>query len=133
MAASVNDIYKLVYELNGSVKSLSGEMKALNQKVDDLKADMSASEEASATSRANVHKRLDDIVTRTGHLETDVTVMKETLDKVEGVSDGVVAMRQQATGAGTLGRWLISLGLGIVWLASVLTGAYTYLTGRPPP
>lgn len=133
MAASVNDIYKLVYELNGSVKSLSGEMKALNQKVDDLKADMSASEEASATSRANVHKRLDDIVTRTGHLETDVTVMKETLDKVEGVSDGVVAMRQQATGAGTLGRWLISLGFGIVWLASVLAGAYTYLTGRPPP
>ena len=133
MAASVNDIYKLVYELNGSVKSLSGEMKALNDKVDDLKADMSASEEASATSRANVHKRLDDIVTRTGHLETDVTVMKETLDKVESVSDDVISMRQQATGAGTLGRWLIRLGLGIVWLASVAAGAYTYLTGRPPP
>ena len=39
----------------------------------------------------------------------------------------------QAKGAGTLGRWLIRVGIGIVTLAGWVIGVYTWVTGRPPP
>lgn len=125
-AASLNEIYKLVGELSGT-------MKAVSDKVDGIKSDMSDSERTAAASRANMHRRLDDIAERTGHLESDMTTVKEKVERVEGVSKDVVALRQQATGAGTLGRWLIKVGIGVVSLAGWLIGIYTYLTGRPPP
>ena len=125
-AANLTDIYKMLGELTGSVR-------ALNDKVDDLKRDMSSSEEASASSRANVHRRLDEAVTRIGHLETEVSVVKGKVEGIEPVTDDVKALRQQAHGAGTLGRWLIRVGIGVVTAAGWVMGLYTWLTGRPPP
>ncbi|WP_353641303.1 DUF1515 family protein [Mesorhizobium sp. WSM2239] len=126
MAASLNEIYKMLGELTGTVR-------AINEKVDDLKNDMGESEVASATSRANVHRRLDEVVLRTTHLETDMLTVKNKVEGVEAVTEDVISLRQQALGAGTLGHWLIRIGIGVVTLAGWAIGIYTWMTGRPPP
>jgi hypothetical protein len=84
-------------------------------------------------SRAGVHRRLDDLVMRTTHLESDVSSTKNKIETMERVTVEVTTLRTKAEGAGTLGRWLIKFGLCVIWLAGVLVGAYTYITGRPPP
>ncbi len=112
---------------------LTGTVKAINEKVDDLKQDMGESEAASATSRANVHRRLDEVVLRTTHLETDMLTVKDKVQGVEAVTVDVVSLRQQAQGAGTLGHWLIKIGISVVGFAGWLIGIYTWTTGRPPP
>lgn len=83
--------------------------------------------------RQNMHRRLDDLVMRTTHLESDMSSTKHKLDRMEKVTVQVTTLRTKAQGAGTLGRWLIRLGIGIVTLAGWLIGAYTWMTGRPPP
>lgn len=126
MAASLNEIYGRLGELTGGVK-------AINEKVDSLGERLTASERVSAESRANMHRRLDDLVLRTTHLESDMSATKGTIDKMEQVTVEVTTLRTKAEGAGTLGRWLIRLGIGIVTLAGWMVGVYTYITGRPPP
>lgn len=84
-------------------------------------------------SRASIHRRLDEVVMRTTHLEADVSSVKNKTEAIQSVTDDVVTLRSQAEGAGTLGRWLIRIGIGVVTAAGWLIGAYTYLTGRPPP
>lgn len=84
-------------------------------------------------SRANVHRRLDELVMRTTHLETDMQATKVRVGEMRAVTDDVVKLRTQAAGAGTLGRWLIRIGIGVVTVAGWLTAAYTQFTGRPPP
>ena len=126
MAASLNDIYRAVGELTGTVK-------AINEKVDSLGKDMSDSEHASATSRANVHRRLDEVVMRTTHLEADVQAVKVKIERVEEVTDDVTQLRTKAAGAGTLGRWLIRIGIAVVGLAGWAVGIYTTDSAKPPP
>lgn len=84
-------------------------------------------------SRAKLHKRMDEIVMRTTHLESDVSSVKSKVDDMEKVTIEVSTLRNRAEGAGTLGRWLIRIGIGVVTLAGWIIGAYTYVTGRPPP
>ncbi len=133
MAASLNEIYKMLGELTGTVK-------AINEKVDVLSREMSDAEDRSEKSRANVHRRLDELVVRTTHIETDVLSAKGRLDAVEratvdmkAVTDDVKIMRERAFGAGTLGVWLWRIGGGILSAAGGFAAAYTWLTGRPPP
>ena len=126
MAASLNEIYKLLGELTGTVKGL-------DNKVDALGRDMSQSEAKSDASRANVHRRLDEVVLRTGHLEADMLAVKNKVDGVEKVTVAVTTLTNKAHGAGTLGRWLIRVGIGVVTAAGWVIGVYTYITGRPPP
>lgn len=89
--------------------------------------------ERADTSRAVIHQRLDNLVTRTAHLETDMTTTKTTVKAMQAVTDDVTKLRTQAQGAGTLGRWLLRIGIGIITLAGWIVGAFAYLTGRPPP
>jgi hypothetical protein len=84
-------------------------------------------------SRVGIHRRLDEVVMRTTHLEADMSSVKSKTEAIQSVTDDVVALRSQAQGAGTLGRWLIRIGIGVVTAAGWLIGAYTYLTGKPPP
>lgn len=84
-------------------------------------------------SRAGMHRRMDEIVLRTTHLEADVGSIVKKVDDMEKVTVEVTTLRTKAQGAGTLGRWLIRLGIGIVTAAGWMIGAYTWLTGRPPP
>ncbi|WP_299939179.1 DUF1515 family protein [uncultured Nitratireductor sp.] len=84
-------------------------------------------------SRTVVHRRLDEVSTRLSHLEGEAETTKAKVDQMQSVTDDVVRLRSQAQGAGTAGRWLIRLGIGIVGFAGWLVGIYTWLTGRPPP
>lgn len=84
-------------------------------------------------SRAAVHRRLDDLVLRTTHLESDTAGLTRKVDDMQKVTDDVVQLRAKATGAGALGRWLIRVGIGVVTLAGWIVGAYAWFTGRPPP
>ncbi|MBN9242419.1 MAG: DUF1515 family protein [Mesorhizobium sp.] len=89
--------------------------------------------EKAETSRAGVHRRLDDLVMRTTHLEADVASTKTKLDGMEQVTVQTTTLITKAEGAGTLGRWLIRIGIGVVGAAGWLVGVYTWMTGRPPP
>lgn len=101
---------------------LIGKMEAVEDRMDKAE-----------NSRAGVHRRLDDLLQRTTHLEGEVALTKAKVEGMEKVTVEVTTLRTKAQGAGTLGRWLIRLGIGIVTLAGWLIGAYTWLTGRPPP
>lgn len=132
-AGGQGEIYKLVGELIGTVK-------AIEKGIGEIKADIAASDVASSSSRANVHRRLDEVVTRQGYVESDMLGVKNRLDdvtdkieSVERVTVEVTTLRTKAEGAGTLGRWLIRIGIGIVTFAGWMIGIYTYWTGRPPP
>ncbi len=89
--------------------------------------------ERAESSRAGVHRRLDDLLQRTAHLEGEVASTKSKVEDMEKVTIEVTTLRTRAQGAGTLGRWLVRLGIGIVTVAGWLIGAYTWMTGRPPP
>lgn len=89
--------------------------------------------ERAETSRAGVHRRLDDLVMRTTHLESDVASTKKRVEGMEQVTVQTTTLITKAEGAGTLGRWLLRIGLGVVTLAGWMIGVYTWLTGRPPP
>jgi hypothetical protein len=115
MPTSLNDIYLKLGDLIAKVD-------AIEQRFD--RAD---------ESRANVHRRLDDLLLRTTHLETDIGSIRNRVDAHEKVTVEVTTLRTKAEGAGTLGRWLIRAGIAIVSFAGWMLGLYTWLTGRPPP
>ena len=124
--ASLHDIYKSLGELTGTVK-------AIESGIAEIKQDIAASELTSSNSRAGIHRRLDDIVQRTANLESDMSATKNKVEGMEKVTVEVTTLRSKAEGAGTLGRWLLRAGIGIVTVAGWIIGAYTYLTGKPPP
>lgn len=84
-------------------------------------------------SRAGIHKSLDEVVMRTTHLETDVLAVKNKTDAIQTVTDDVKQLRQRAQGAGSMGHWLIKVGIGVVTAAGWIMALYTWATGRPPP
>lgn len=112
---------------------LMGQMKGLGEQVAQVQSNMKEADEKSDKSRANVHRRLDDINTRTSHLETGMEHLASEVGDMRMVTDDVKEMREQARGAGTLGRVLLWLGGGILTGAGWLVAAYTWVTGRPPP
>lgn len=131
-------------EISARLGELTGTMRGLAEKVDAIQQNIAESEDRSTESRANVHRRLDELVVRTTHIEQDVLTTKvrvenvevntnDRLQKVELVTDGVQIMRERALGAGTAGRWLIKIGIGVVTFAGWILAGYTYLTGKPPP
>src|SRR5688572_26511203 len=86
--------------------------------------------------RQLIHQRLDQLVIRTTHLESDVFTTKQAVDTtktsveaMKGVTDDVVMLRQRAEGAGTLGRWLYRIAVWSIGAAGWLIGLYTWLTG----
>lgn len=84
-------------------------------------------------SRAALHRRVDELVLRQTHQEADILSIKTKVDAHEKVTAEVTTLRTKAEGAGTVGRWLIRIGIGIVTFAGWLVGVYTWMTGRPPP
>ena len=77
-------------------------------------------------SRSKLHDKVNDLVMRMTYIEADHAEMSN-------VTRDVVALRTKAEGAGTLGRYLLRIGVAIIGLAGWAVGAYTYVTGRPPP
>ena len=133
MPTSNSKIYELLIEFSGKIEGLTGALKALDDKVDDIREDISTSESTSSVYRQGVREELAKIVIRQTHLEADVSSLKNKVDAHEKVTVEVTTLRTKAEGAGTLGRLLLRVGIGIVTVAGWLIGAYTWLTGRPPP
>lgn len=124
--ASLNDIYRLVGELTGTVKGLDG-------KVDGLKKDVSDSEATSAAYRQGVRDELGKLILRTTHLETEMHSVKQKVDAQGIITEEVKVARDRVIFAGTLGRVLWSIGKGLLAAAAGAAGAWYALTGRPPP
>ncbi|MFN3549604.1 MAG: DUF1515 family protein [Mesorhizobium sp.] len=122
----LNEIYQAIGSLTQAVKGVEAQIASNEKRNED--AIRMANE-----SRANVHRRLDDIVERTAHLENSVAAVTKTLEEVEEVTVKVKTMRAKAQGAGTLGYWLLKLGGIVLSAAGGFAAAYTWLTGRPPP
>lgn len=84
-------------------------------------------------SRAVIHRRMDELVLRTTHLEADVGSITKKVEGMEKVTVEVTTLRTKAQGAGTLGKWLLQAGWFVLSAAGGFAAAYTWLTGRPPP
>lgn len=119
VAVGLNEIYKLVGGLGEAVRDIE-------RSLEGLKKDIADSEQNSATSRANVHKRLDEVVLRTSTLESEVSIVKLKMDEMSGITDSVKELSQKAQGAGILGRVLLHLGIALITLAGWLVSAYQY-------
>lgn len=123
---SLNEIYLAIGSLTNAVEGLKEQIASNEKRNED--AIRSANE-----SRANVHRRLDDIVTRTTHLENGMVAVQKTIEEVEKVTIEVTTLRTKAQGAGSLGYWLLRIGGVVLSAAGGFAAAYTWLTGRPPP
>lgn len=136
-ATNLNDLYQAMGSLTQAVEGLKEQSerseKSLKEQIASNEKRNEDAIRSANESRANVHRRLDDIVARTSHLETSVKEVRQTIEQVKNVTDDVTLMRTQAQGAGTLGRWLIRIGIGVVGAAGWLMAYYTQITGKPPP
>jgi len=112
---------------------LTNGVKSIGEQVDKIQINMKDSEHKSDVSRANVHRRLDEYGDRTGHLEGAIKKLGGEVGEMKAVTDDVIALRQQAQGAGTLGHALLRVGGWVLASAGWAVGVYTYWTGRPPP
>lgn len=115
-------VARLDERLNSMDRTLSGILEALK--------DQNAT---SSAYRSAMREELGKLVMRMTQVEADVLSAKNRLDATERVTVEVTTLKTRAEGAGTLGRWLLRIGIGVVTLAGWLIGGYTWLTGRPPP
>ena len=108
MAASLNDIYKAIGTLTSEVSSLRRDLQEAERNAvgSALRADQH---------RKVLHRRMDEIVNRTGTLEGDVRIINRTVMEVKQVTDEVT--RWKIAGMGALGVTGIAAGA----IASLLT------------
>ena len=127
-------------DINRALGVLIGKVDEIGKQLAATRQDMTESENKSDESRGNMHRRLDSVQSEIHGLKMTsasqaaaIDDLKESVSEMQTVTDDVKTMRQQAQGAGTLGQWLIKIGVGVLALAGWLAAAYTQLTGRPPP
>jgi hypothetical protein len=102
MAASLNEIYDRLGRLAATVEGMSEHLERQDAKSD--------------ASRTNMHRRLDEVVTRVGFLEMDMNTVKGTTAGMKEVTDEVRAWKQRGLGA-----------LGVIGIAgAALGGAAVY-------
>ena len=130
---NLNEIYQAIGSLTSAVQSLAEKIEANERRNAQSIAKVDDSLKDAAKSRADVHKRLDDLVIRTTHLEDEVHSVKEKTTAMQEVTDDVVSMRQRVQGAGWFGRISFRVAVAFVTFGGWLAWAYTALTGRPPP
>lgn len=127
-------------DINRALGVLIGKVDEIGKQLAETRQDMTASEKKSDESRGNMHRRLDSVRTEMHELKMTtasqavaIDDLKVSVAEMQTVTDDVKTMRQQAQGAGTLGKWLIKIGVAVIAAAGWMATAYTYLTGRPPP
>lgn len=102
MPAGLNDIYNQLGQLTATMNAVS---KHLEQQ-----------DRNSASSRANMHRRLDEVVNRVGTLESDMATVKDDTADVKNVTDEVRQWKQRGLGAlGVIGIAGTVLGGAVVW------------------
>lgn len=120
--ASLNDVYKLVGELNGTAKSMVARM----DKADESRTKMHARMDQMAEREARIEGDVKALGTRVGSIEAKV-------DAQQAITDVVKTARDHAVVAGRLGMILWKIGR---FLLAAAAGAATYwysMTGKPPP
>jgi len=100
-------------EVNRTLGVVLGKLEFLIKEVGDIRDDMTDSEGKSDTSRASIHKRLDELVQRTGSLEGKMNGVERSLADVKQVPDDVTRWRLMGLNA-----------LGITGLAAGSVGAF---------
>lgn len=84
-------------------------------------------------SRNRLHARVNDLVLRQTHQEADVHSIKAQVEGMNKITASVEKLRIRAEGAGTLGKFLLWVGGGILSAAGGFSAAWMLITGRPPP
>lgn len=84
-------------------------------------------------SRNKLHERVNELVLRQTHQESDVLSIKNKVEGMSKITASVESLRIKAEGAGTLGRFLLWVGGGLLSAAGGASAAWMLLTGRPPP
>jgi len=96
-------------EIFDRLGQLTAEMKAVSEH-------LSRQDQKSEASRANMHRRLDEVVLRVGYLESDMSAVKTTTTDMKVVTDEVVEWKQRGMGAlGVIGIGGAVLGGATVW------------------
>lgn len=113
-------------ELNRAIGELTAEVRGLRRDVQEDRT-------VAANHRQSIREELSNIVLRQTHIEADVLSLKNKVEGMEKVTVEVTTLRTKAEGAGTVGRWLLRIGIAIVSFAGWAAGLYTWMTGRPPP
>jgi hypothetical protein len=108
-AASLNEIYKAIGALTEAVKNV-------DRRLEDFEKEQAANAVQANTHRATLHKRMDEIVDRTGKLEGQMSSAQKDIGKVKEVTDKVTMWEQRGIGA------LAITGFG----ASAVTFAITH-------
>ena len=108
MPASLNDIYKAIGELTSEVTSLRRDLQ-------EAERNAVGSARRADQHRTVLHRRMDEIVNRTGTLEGDMRIINKTVMEVKEVTDEVT--RWKIAGMGALGVTGIAAGA----IASLLT------------
>lgn len=129
-----------LYDIHESIGRLGEAVKGLADKIEgNEKRNVTAIEEANK-SRKEMYARIETLVERTGRIEAENTAIKRDSEEIRAKIDGmekvtvkVTEMSTKAEGAGTLGRWLLTVGGWVISAAVSIVGYYTYLTGKPPP
>lgn len=127
-------------DINRALGVLMGKVDQIGRQLAETRQDMTASEKKSDESRGTMHRRLDGVRSEIYELKMTsanqaaaIDGLKVSVAEMQTVTDDVKTLRQQAQGAGTLGQWLIKIGIAVLALVGWAVSAYTYLTGRPPP
>lgn len=119
MAANLNQLFEAIGSLTAEVQG--------------LRRDVQEDRKAAASYRAVVREEISGLVVRATRLEADMAAVSGRVEAMRRVTDDVVELRARAAGAGTLGRWLVRIGIAVVTLAGWAVAALDWLTGRPPP
>jgi uncharacterized membrane protein len=113
MSPTENDAY-----VHRQLGELAEGMRGVQQSLQRMEENSRRSEDKSAESRAVVHRRMDEIVSRVGHLETGMAEMKEDVSEMKPVTDDV--KRWKLMGIGALG--VIGIGgmvLGVTFADAI--------------
>jgi hypothetical protein len=109
MAASLNEIYKAIGALTEAVKNV-------DRRLEEFEKEQAENTVRANEHRATLHRRMDEIVDRTGKLEGQMDAAQSDIGDVKKVTDKVTMWEQRGIGA------LAITGFG----ASALTFAITH-------
>lgn len=107
--ASLNEIYKAIGALTEAVKNV-------DRRLEEFEKEQTESTERADKHRATLHRRMDEIVDRTGKLEGQMDSAQKDIGDVKKVTDKVTMWEQRGIGA------LAITGFG----ASAITFAITH-------
>ncbi len=113
MSPTENDAY-----VHRQLGELAEGMRGVQQSLRRMEENSRHSEDKSDVSRAVVHRRMDELVSRVGHLETGMAEMRDDVAEMKPVTDDV--KRWKLMGIGALG--VIGIGgmvLGVTFADAI--------------